>query len=135
MPRTIILHDQIEGIYASGGIASTTGDQVQTLYPTASNGLTFNGSNIYTVTVKGIYYIHGQKLVANGAAAIYLGIDINGGRVKHGYVPGSVMADVHVTELRELNVGDTIRFYQQNATSSAWENPHSSYQIFLIKRT
>ena len=121
--------------YAYGTVAANTGDGIKTLYPTASSGITFNGTNLYTVTVKGIYYIYAQQLITTGAGAIYFRIDINGSAVRYGYVPGSTMTDVTVGHTTELSVGNTFRIYQQNACSAAWEGQHSSYQIILIKRT
>lgn len=136
MAKMKINQQQIDGaVYAYGTVASSVADGVKTLYPVASVGITFNGSNLYTVVTKGIYFIHAQQLQANGASAIYFRIDINGGAVRYAYLPGSYMNDLNVTEMRELNVGDTIRIYQQNATSSAWEGPHSGFQIFMVKRT
>lgn len=127
---------QISGdIYAFGHVASNVADGVKTLYPTTYVGIAFNGTNLFTVQTKGIYFIHAQQLQANGASAIYFRIDINASPVRYAYIPGSIMADANVSEMRELNVGDTIRIYQQNATSSAWEGPHSGFQIYLVKRT
>jgi hypothetical protein len=136
MAKMKISQQQIDGsVYAYGTVASSVADGVKTLYPVASVGITFNGSNLYTVVTKGIYFIHAQQLQANGASAIYFRIDINGSPVRYAYIPGSIMADANVSEMRELNAGDTIRIYQQNATSSAWEGAHSGYQIYLVKRT
>lgn len=122
-------------VYAYGSVASNTADGVKTLYPTASSGITFNGSNLYTVVTKGIYYIYAQQLQITGASAIYFRVDINGSAVRYGYIPGSTMTDVTVGYMGELSTGNTIRIYQQNACNSAWEGQHSSFQIFLIKRT
>lgn len=124
-----------EDAYSSGQIAATTGAGVKPLYPVMTVGMTFDGTSTFTIVTKGIYHIHAQQLQANGASAVYLAIQVNGVATRHAYLPGSLMADLNVSDLRELNVGDTVRFYQQNATSSAWAGEHSGYQIFLVKRT
>ena len=128
--------DNLENpIYAYGVVASNTGDGVKTLYPTVSNGITFNGTNLYTVVTKGIYFLHFQQLIQTGGSATYFRIDVNSSPIRYAYLTGSNMEDCIVSEMRELNVNDTIRCYQQNAITAAWEGQHSSFQIFCIKRT
>lgn len=131
-----ITDHQISGqVYAYGSVASNTNNGVKTLYPVASVGITFNGTNSYTVVTKGIYAISAQQLMTTGAGATYFRIDINGSPAKYGYIPDNTMADAIVQSMGELNTGDVISIYQQNAINSAWGAQHSSFQIQLIKAT
>jgi hypothetical protein len=74
--------------------------------------------------------------MSTGGGAIYFRIDVNSSPVRYAYLTGGLSTtDANVAYTGELSVGNTIRIYQQNACSAAWEGQHSSYQIILIKRT
>lgn len=126
---------QMEGVaYASGFINGPIVSGVKLLTQESNVGLTYNGTDTYTVVTKGIYMIHAQQLCSNGADT-YLQIQINGSTVRQAFIPASKFADYNLSEMKELNVGDTIRFYQLYAPATVWGNQHSGYQIQLIIRT
>jgi hypothetical protein len=135
MAKQKLNQQQIDGaIVATGFVNGPTTTGIKTLTQESNIGLTYNGTTTYTIVTKGIYMIHVQQLCANGADT-YLQILINGGAVRHAFIPSAKMADYNVSEMRELNVGDTISFYQLYAATTVWGNQHSGYQIYLIKRT
>lgn len=121
--------------YASGYIGSNTGVGYKTLYQAINSGITFDGTNKYTIVTAGIYYIHFQQLINTTASATYLMIHKNGASNKFAWQTGSHMEDMTVTNLLSLAVGDYIQCYQSVAVANAWEGEHSSYQIMCIKRT
>lgn len=121
--------------YAYGTVNESNGEGVIALTQTAGSGITFNGTNTYTVVTKGIYFIHAQQLTVTGDAAIYFHIQINGSTLKYGYMDARHISDLIVSAMSELNVGDTIRLYRQNTANTCYGGQHSAYQIFLKKRT
>jgi len=137
MPKQKLNQQQIDGaVAASGFVNGPTTTGIKSLTQESNVGITYNGTNTYTVLVKGIYMIHVQQLAANNVGtATYLQIFINGSAVRHAFIPENKMNDYNVSEMRELNAGDTISFYQLNTTGTVWGNQHSGYQIYLIKRT
>ena len=129
---------QIESTsYAYGEVSSgNTTVVAKSLAGVVSSGITYNGTNTFTVTVKGLYFIQAQQLM-EANTGVYFQININGSTVRHAYHNGGAayVRDLMVSEMRVLNVGDTISFGQQNNSLTTWGGAHSSFQIFLVKRT
>jgi len=123
-------------VYAYGTIGTENGGGTKSMSQWASNGLTFNGSNQYTVVTPGLYRLYAQQLIqTNGSTAIYFGWSINGVMLVHGYIVPSRQDDAIASHYTLLAAGDIIRISQTNASAASWGAVHSSYYIVLDKRT
>lgn len=125
-------------VYYSGDIGSeNTSNTYKTLGGTYQiyDGITKTNTTTLTVATKGIYRIHAQQLVTVGASSGYYAIRINNASTTYAYLIASRQIDMIVHELRELNVGDTVRVHQDVALTSSWAGAHSRLTLNLIKRT
>lgn len=137
MAKQKLNQQQIGGaVYAHGSIGSgaTAGNRTLTEQGNSGN-ITKTDGTTYTVQVKGVYFIHFQQLIDTGASAVYFEVRINGATQRYGYLVGNVMMDANVSEVVELNVGDTIRCYLSANVDNSWSGAHSNYQIYMLKRT
>jgi hypothetical protein len=81
----------------------------------------------------GYYFIQAQQLISTGASAIYFNIHKNGAAIKYGFVSNALnTVDVNAATIVYLTPADYISFSVTNTLTSAWGNPHSSFQIFRV---
>lgn len=116
-------------VYACGTVGSGTGSGYITLSERASENITFNGSNAYTVTKAGIYTIYFQQLTLDSGTTHSLYININGVDQNRAWTKASEQKDVVVSGKYELAVNDVIRFNRSASVTSAWGSNHSQFWI------
>lgn len=136
MAETKVPQLQIDPMpYAGGTLSSENGITYKIMYEQFNYGITKTDTTTYTVTQAGIYYIHFQQLINSNTNSPYLMLRINNTTVKQAWQVASHMEDMVVSDLRALAVGDTIRLYQSVSVTNSWGDLHSSYQIFMVRRT
>jgi hypothetical protein len=123
--------------YAYGTVGTENGGGIKSLTQTAASGITYNGSNQYTVVTGGVYRLYAQQLIQTSAGtAIYFGwVNSVPAFWFHGYLVPSRQDDVIASGFVELSAGSTIRLSQTNASTASWGSLHSSYYIELVRPT
>lgn len=135
MAKQRISSEQIGQAYAYGTVGGELVDGLKSLSLTDSLNVTTTSTTI-TAQIAGVYDIHAQQLISTPATANYFCIRKNGATVYHSYTNGSLgTTDTTVDGMVQLAVGDYITIYNQNAITACWTGPHSSFSMFLVKRT
>jgi len=118
-------------VYAAGYVGGQlTADTVISLTHNSGSGITFNGSNTYTVVTAGVYFIHFQQLVqSSNADNLY--IRINGSLVGRAW-QNAIQKDMSTSFMGPLSAGATIQLYRGDAVEYVWGDTHSAYQIFKL---
>jgi hypothetical protein len=119
--------------YAYGDIgAELTANTYHTLGVVASSNITMT-STTATIVTPGLYVVHAQQLISCTGAVNY-SIQKNNAVVAKGWV-NNLQTDALASCIVSLTTGDTIRVHHDTALAAAWQALHSSWYIYLLKKT
>ena len=120
--------------YWTGTFGVITGtDFIQGLVETASSGITLSGGNTLTVSITGLYLIHGQQLTL-GTGSTYFAVEKNDSTLMHAYTSYLSTIDLAIDTITQFNAGDTIKFhYTGSSVSTTWGGVHSSAYVYFLR--
>lgn len=91
-------------------------------YTNSTSGVTFNGTDTFTITREGLYYLDVTLNIVSTTANSTFGISINGGDIVAPSSNASTTGQISVIRVGNYSVNDTIRIVSKSPNSVDLKN-------------